>query len=289
MPLIEPIIRPPAEADSFLLQVTTGCSSNNCTFCGAYQQKHFNVMNYQDILNDIQYESRINPEIRKVFLLDGDALALNNEKILPVLEQLNFFFPKLVRVASYANGYNITQRSDNDLKELYQNKLKLVYMGLESGSQIILDKCQKKSRVTEMILAVQRLKQAGIKSSVIVLLGLGGKINSKLHVQETINALNLMQPDLLSFLTLMLVPGTTLFQQAKSGEFAELNASQMLQETYDIIKGLDLKRTIFRSNHASNFLGLKGRFPHDKQILLNELQEALAGKRSFVPNFMRGL
>ena len=284
MPIIEPSIRPPSEADSFLLQVTLGCSSNDCTFCAAYLNKPFAIKDSKEIIKDIEREARHSPDTRRVFLLDGDALAINNEKLLPILKKLDSSFPELARVSSYANGYNIVKRSDEELRALYEHKVQLVYIGLESGSQDILSRCRKRSSVNEMVEAVRKADKAKIKSSVIVLLGLGGRENSAEHVKATAEALNQMQPRYLSF-----VRGTPLYKQVKAGEFKELNPSELLKEAYDIISGLKLEKTIFRSNHASNYLALAGRFPHDKDVLLDQLQSALDGETGLRPEFLRGL
>ena len=289
MTLIEPIIRPPSERDSFLLQVTTGCSANHCTFCGAYMGKPFAVKDSEEIASDIDEAAALYPDTRRVFLLDGDALAVNNAKLLPVLKKLDEVFPKLSRISSYSNGYNITQRSSAELAELNENKMRLIYMGLESGSQDVLDRCRKRSTADEMIEAVKKAGRAGIKSSVIVLLGLGGKKHSEKHVRDTIKALNKMQPRYLSFLSVMLIPGTPLHKECKEKRFKELNSHELLAEAHSIIKGLELEKTIFRSNHASNYLSLEGRFPQDKNKLLNILDLAISGKINLRPEFSRGL
>jgi len=289
MPIIEPAIRPPAEAESFLLQITTGCSSNYCTFCGAYQNKVFAVKPQEEIETDIAQEKRRNPLLRRVFLMDGDALVVNNERLIPILRELNSAFPFLSRIASYANGYNITQRTPRELQELYDHKLRLIYIGLESGNQEILDLHKKRSGVNEMIEAVLKAKKAGIKASVIVLLGLGGKKYSLQHVRDSISALNKMQPKYLSFLSLMLIPGTPLWEDAQKGTFEELHSKELLKEAHDIIKGLELTGTIFRSNHASNYLALEGRFPKDKNDLLKKLEAGISGKAWLKPEFLRGL
>ncbi|MCM8776168.1 MAG: radical SAM protein, partial [Candidatus Omnitrophica bacterium] len=217
MPIVEPVIRPPAEAESFLLQVTLGCSSNGCTFCGAYLKKPFRVKSDDEIVRDIEEGGQLWPDTRRVFLLDGDALAMSQARLLPILKKICQAFPRLCRISSYANGYNMTQRSDSELKELYEHKLKLVYIGLESGSQLLLNQVRKRATVREMIRAVQRAAACQIKSSVIVILGLGGRRYSQDHVRETIHALNQMQPRYLSFLTLMLIPRTPLAHEAKEG------------------------------------------------------------------------
>ncbi|MDP8212080.1 MAG: radical SAM protein [Candidatus Zapsychrus exili] len=289
MLLIQPIIRPPSEANSLLLQITVGCSSNTCTFCGAYANKPFGVMEESDIEYDIKEAADLYPDVRKIFLLDGDALALNNKRLVPILKLINKSFLKLSRIASYANGYNITKRTSDELRELRNHNLNLIYMGLESGSQKVLDACKKRSSVEEMIEAVRMADDANIKSSVIVLLGLGGVQCSDVHVRDTIEALNKMQPRYLSFLSLMLIKDTPLYKQAETGKFKELNSTELVREAYDIIKGLELNKTIFRSNHASNYLSLEGRFPKDKEKLLNMLKLAIDGNVKLRDEIFRGL
>lgn len=289
MPIIEPVIRPPSEADSFLLQVTLGCSADTCSFCGAYKLKPFRVKDRKEITADIDRYARRRPETRRVFLMDGDALVLANSKLVPILEELDSAFPRLTRISSYANGSNITRKTDDELSELYRHKLGLIYMGLESGSQGVLDACGKSSSVEEMIDAVNRAAGAGIKSSVIVLLGLGGKKHSGEHVKGTIAALNRMQPRYLSFLSVMVIPGTPLGEEVRRGEFEELGPAELLKESYDIIKGLELKKTVFRSNHASNYLALEGTFPKDKTAFLNVMESAIGGEIRLRPESWRGL
>ena len=289
MAIIEPVIRPPAEADSFLLQVTLGCSADRCSFCGAYKMKPFRVKDPGEVFTDIDRYARRYPGTRRVFLMDGDALVLSNNKLVPVLEKLEQTFPRLARVSAYANGSNITRKSDGELAELFAHKLSLVHMGLESGSQLVLDRCGKTSSVEEMIHAVQRAERAGIRSSVIVLLGLGGKKYSAEHVKGTIEALNRMQPRYLSFLSLMVIPGTPLAGEVERGDFVELGAEELLTEAYEMIRGLELKRTVFRSDHASNYLVLEGTFPKDKPVLLKTLKAAIDGDITLRPDFVRGL
>ncbi len=289
MPIIEPAIRPPAEADSFLLQVTLGCSSDSCSFCGAYKNKPFSVKDPKEITTDINWYARRYPGTRRVFLMDGDALVLANSKLVPILEELDRAFPRLTRISSYANGSNITRKDDHDLEELYNHKLSLIYMGLESGSQAVLDRCGKSSSVEEMIEAVNRADKARIKSSVIVLLGLGGRKYSAEHISGTVAALNRMQPRYLSFLSLMVIPGTPLAKEVKRGDFEELSPAELLKESYGIIKGLELNKTIFRSDHASNHLPLGGVFPKDKSALLNILESAIGGRIKLKPEILRGL
>ena len=289
MAIVEPVIRPPSEAESFLLQVTCGCSGSNCTFCPAYINKSFQIKNLEEIFSDIDSGGKSFPDTRRVFLIDGDALVVKNEMVLPILDKLHEVFPRLSRISSYANGYNITTRTLEELKELAGRKLTLIYMGLESGSQEVLTHCKKSSSVKEMVEAVRLAKEAGIKSSVIVLLGLGGKEQSDEHVRGTIKALNGMQPRYLSFLSVMLVPGTPLYKEARGSEFTELTSQELLKEAHDILEGLELEGAVFRTNHASNYLSLEGRLPHDKDKLLDMLSEAGLGKLNLRREWMRGL
>ena len=214
-------------------------------------------------------------------------MAAGNDVIVPVLDRLKGAFPRLGRVASYANGFNITARSDGELRELAERKLRFIYVGLESGSQQVLNRCRKKASVEEMVAAVRRAGAAGIKSSVIVLLGLGGRTFRDEHVAETITALNRIQPRYLSFLSLMLVPGTPLSRQEQRGEFELPGPRDLLREARDIIEGLELEGTIFRANHASNYLTLEGRFPHDKEALISTLRGALDRKTPLRPETFR--
>lgn len=289
MAIIEPVIRPPSEAGSFLLQVTTGCSANQCTFCGAYMGKPFTIKQQGEIEEDIESRARRFPRTRRVFLMDGDALVIKNARLIPVMKKLQASFPLLTRVSSYANGYNITCRTKAQLKELYDNKMKVIYLGLESGSQKVLDRCNKRSTAEEMIKAVNMSREAGIKASVIVLLGLGGRELSREHAEKTIAALNEMQPRYLSFLSLMLIPGTPASEAAREGSFAELSSKELLREMYDIIKGLELERTVIRSDHASNFLAIEGAFPKDKRKVMMDIENALKDDTRLRPGFLRGL
>ncbi len=289
MPILGSVIRPPAEAESFLLQLTLGCSEDHCTFCGAYKDKPFRVKEPAEALADIRtYASRY-PKTRRVFLMDGDALVLGNGRLVPILEALERSFLRLSRVAVYASGRNIVHKTDEELKDLASRKLTLFYMGLESGSQKVLERCRKTSSVEDMVHSVRRAACCGIKTSVIVLLGLGGRVYSREHVLGTIEALNQMQPRYLSFLSLMVIPGTPLAEEVRRGEFQPLQPDELLQEMHDIIKGLQLERTVFRSDHASNHLPLEGVLPKDKARLLSILRSALDGDIGLRPEFLRGL
>ncbi len=289
MSLVEPVIRPPSEAYSFLLQVTLGCSQNNCTFCGAYLNKPFKPKSLIEIKKDIAFGSQLYPETKRVFLCDGDALVLNNEKLLPILKDLNNSFPKLSRIASYANAQNILNKTPDELKELYEHKLKLLFIGLESGDNKVLKRMNKSATAEQMVEAVQKAQAVGIKVHVIVLLGLGEASGSKEHALATARIVNQMQPRYLSALSLMLIPGTPLHTDYRNKKFKELTPQELIQETIWLIENLELEHTIFSCNHTSNYVPLDGRLPHDKETLLKTLHAAQTGQIGLKPEFFRGL
>jgi len=289
MPVTGPIIRPPSEAHSFLLQITTGCSSNRCSFCGAYIGKPFRIKSFSEIKSDIQQYAMHYPQTKRVFLLDGDALVCKTAFLLQVFKELHSTFPELRRISSYVNDYNILNKTDEELKLLYEYKLRLIYMGLESGSQKVLSSCNKKSTVNGMITVIKRAKIAGISESVIVLLGLGGKKLSSEHCEQTALVLNQMQPRYLSFLSLMILPQTSLHKEMLKGDFKPLSGKEHLKEAYDIISKVHLTRTIFRANHASNYLSLSGKLPRDKDRILEEISNVIDGKSELRPDYLRGL
>jgi len=283
------VIRPPSEADSFILQVTLGCSHNRCTFCPAYLDKKFRVRGLDEVFEDIEEAARLMGEVRRVFLADGDALILPTKDLLTTLERLAGAFPSLSRVGIYANAQNVSEKSDEELRMLAEHKLGIAYLGLESGDDRVLDRVQKGATADEMAEAVCRLQAAGIKASVIVLLGLAGKDGSADHARATAEVVSRMNPRYLSFLTVMVVPGTALHRQMERGEFEPLEPRELLVELRQMIEPLDLKGTIVRSNHASNYVPIGGRLPKDKDELLRQIDEALRGETAFRPEWARGL
>jgi radical SAM superfamily enzyme YgiQ (UPF0313 family) len=285
------VIRPPSEADSYILQVTYGCSHNCCTFCGTYLDKPFRPRETSQVLEDIELASRIIPDTRRVFLADGDALVLSTERLIRILDALGSAFPNLERVGMYANAQNILRKSASDLETLRQKGLGILYLGLESGSDEVLARIKKGATAAEMIEAIRKAKQAGLLESVIGILGLAGPQGSAQHAKLTGQVVSRMDPDYFSMLTLMLVPGTPLHRHWQAGEFQLLEADEMLIELRQMIENLDgLTRCVFRTNHASNYLPLRGTLPEDKARLLATLDNALArGKQALRPEAWRGL
>ncbi len=270
------VIRPPSEADSYILQVTYGCSHNRCTFCGTYLDKPFRVRPMEEIREDIALAQRLMPETRRVFLADGNALILGTEKLTDILDSLASGFPLLRRVGIYANARDILRKSDADLALLRLKRLEILYLGLESGSAEVLRRIQKDCTPAEMLEAVQKARRAGIRVSVIALLGIGGTALSAQHAEETGRLVSAMDPEYLSLLTLMLVPGTELHRQHQARAFELMRPEELLAEMRAIITHTEgLSRCIFRTNHASNYLPLAGTLSRDKARLLAALDRAL--------------
>lgn len=285
------VIRPPSEADSYILQITYGCSHNRCTFCGTYQDKPFKVRPGEDVLADIAMAGRVLPDTRRVFLADGNALVLSTARLLHVLDALASAFPLLRRVSIYANARDILEKTDADLALLQQKKLDIIYLGLESGSDEVLRRVGKGSTAAEMIAAVGKAKRVGIRVSVIALMGLGGTELSAQHAEETGRVVSAMDPNYLSMLTLMLVPGTELHRQWESNEFQLMEPLDLLRELRQVIFHLEgLSRCVFRTNHASNYLPLAGTLSRDKENLLAAIDAALArGPAALRPEGWRAL
>jgi radical SAM superfamily enzyme YgiQ (UPF0313 family) len=285
------IIRPPSEADSYILQVTYGCSHNKCTFCPTYLDKKFGVRDVEEVIEDIEMASRTFQGVRRVFLCDGNALVLPNRKLSTILDKLAAAFPGMQRVGIYANARDIQRKSRDELEELKKRKLGIIYIGLESGSDEVLRRVKKGANAAEIVEAVKKAQAAGIKVSVIALIGLGGKALSREHAVETGRAVSEMDPLYFSLLTLMLVPGTELHAQWESGEFELPEPLELLCEVKAVIENLEgLTGCIFRTNHASNYLPLAGRIPNDKMRLLSAIDAALArGESALRPEGWRAL
>ena len=283
------VIRPPSEAESYILQITYGCSHNRCTFCGTYQDKPFQVRPAGEVLEDVALAGATFPDMRRVFLADGNALVLGTQQLLAVLDSLGAAFNRLRRVGIYASARDILGKSDADLALLQQRKLEIVYLGLESGSDEVLRRVRKEITAAEMVAAVHKLKRAGIRTSVIAILGLGGRELGAEHAAATGRVVAAMDPEYLSLLTLMLVPGTELHRQWQSGTFALPEPAGLLEELRQVIAHSDgLSRCIFRTNHASNYLPLAGTLSRDKARLLAAIDEALdRGRAALRPEAWR--
>ncbi len=261
------IIRPPSEADSLILQITTGCSHNRCTFCPAYKNTAFRMKSVPEIVRDMTAAAAEGDlTVRKVFLGDGDPLVMPSGKLAAIFHALNVRFPRLQRVGMYANARSIVQKTAAELRALREQKLGILYMGLESGDPVTLDRVQKGATIEQMITAARMVRDAGIKLSVTVILGLGGKERRVVHAMETMRVLNQMSPHHVGALTLMVVAGTPLYQEWRAGRFTMPEPFEIIEELHLMIQesqlehclfSLIMRQIIFPS--ASGFPGRKSR------------------------------
>ncbi len=277
--LNNPRFRPPAEAESLILQVDQGCPYNHCTFCGMYRGVKYQRRSPAEILKMIASEARRAPDARRVFLADGDVLRRPFEELQSILTALAAHFPALARVNVYATGSAIASKTDAQLQALRALRFQTLYLGLESGDEEILRRVKKGETAEAMVAAGLRAQQAGLRLSVMILPGLGGVERSPAHAAATAAALNRMQPRLLSALRVVPVPGTELYTDAQTGRFQQLPEYQAVQELREIIARLELTQTIFRANHSSNVVPLEGRLPQDQARLVAELDGLLASGR----------
>ena len=285
------VIRPPSEAQSYILQITYGCSHNKCTFCPTYLDKPFKVRPIDQVLEDIDRAGHVYGNTRRVFLADGNALVLGTKQLLLIIEKLHKAFPNLQRIGIYANADDMLKKTETDLQCLYAHDLTIIYTGLESGSDAVLDRVHKGTDSTRIIQAVQKVQQIGIKVSLIALLGIGGLDQWQEHAIATGKAVSAMNPRYFSLLTLMVVPGTPLHNEMARGSFILPGPLDMLKEMRVILEHADVTQgCIFRSNHASNYLPLAGTLPKDKTTLLRTIDNALKqGSTCLRPEWARGL
>ncbi len=283
------IFRPPSEAYSILLQVTTGCSHNKCTFCRMYKNSRFSIKDQETILADIDYAARHFRHQDRLFLCDGDALILPQERLLAILVAIREKLPWVTRVGTYANTKSIRMKSPEQLCQLRQLGLSIAYMGLESGDDVTLAAINKGADASRMIDMGRKLRAAGIKLSITVLLGIAGRERSHNHAQETGRVLTQIDPEYVGALSLMLVPGSPLFAAHEQGNFPLLSSQEMLEELALMIAATELTGGYFHANHASNYLPIKARLPQDKEATLRLISQALQGQVSLKPEYLRGL
>jgi biotin synthase-like enzyme len=283
------IIRPPSEANSILLQVTLGCSHNKCTFCGTFRQKRFNIKKDEIIFKDIEFARQNCRRQNRVFLCDGDVMIIPQKRLVPILKRIKERLPWVERVGLYANTKGIGMKTDEQLEELKALGVDIAYMGLESGDDTVLKDVCKGANAERMIKMGRRVKAAGIKLSVTVLVGLGGRVRSMIHARETGRVLSAMDPDFVGALSLMLVPGTELNDQYERGDFVLIDPEEMLAELGQMIAATHLTDGLFHANHASNYLSIRARLPRDKEQTLELISQALKGNIRLKPESMRAL
>jgi radical SAM superfamily enzyme YgiQ (UPF0313 family) len=283
------IIRPPSEANSILLQVTVGCSRNKCTFCGTYQGERFKIKPDHIIMADIAFAAQYCRRQRRVFLCDGDALIIPHERLMKIVMAIEKQLPWVTRVGLYANAKSLKMKTPEQLVELREHGVGIAYMGLESGDDVTLRAINKGALSSEMIAMGRKARQAGLKLSITVLLGIAGRERSDTHARETGRVLSAIDPEYVGALSLMLIPGTPLFEDYETGRFQLPEPVEMLQELRTMLAQTHLTRGLFHANHASNYLPIKARLPRDRDATLRLIDEALAGKVALKPEYLRAL
>jgi len=286
------VYRPPSEARSYILQCTVGCTHNRCTFCSMYKDKKYHVRSMEEILADIRMAKQYYGDLEKVFLADGDALAMKTDELLQILSALYDSFPSLKHVGIYASPDSILDKEMSDLKTLKEAGITIAYLGVETGDPQLLLDIRKGVTYQEMVEAGLKIRQAGILLSVTILLGLAGRTPQAAdHARQTSKILNEINPDYIGALTLMLEPKTELYRRMKKGEFELPTPFEILDELRIIIQGLEVQGTEFRSNHASNYLPIGGRLPEDKQKMLDLINDIIKkNDRSYLrPDYLRAL
>lgn len=271
----EPLFRPPSEANSLILQVTFGCTWNKCSFCEMYTSKRFKLKKEEDIIQEIKTVAEIQPGIRKVFLADGNPMALSTKRLLTIFYAIKEAFPKNRRVSTYALPRDILSKSPEELIELRNAGLKMVYVGIESGDDEVLRMMNKGETFSSTVDGLLKAKKAGIKLSVIILEGVGGLTYSNQHAINSAKVLNNIQPEFASVLVLSFPYGIERYKQRFRGDYVPMRIPDLLREMKVFISHTELENTIFRSNHASNYIVLNGILSRDKQQFLDRLQFAI--------------
>jgi radical SAM superfamily enzyme YgiQ (UPF0313 family) len=285
-----PLYRPPSEADSLIFQVTFGCSFNECSFCDMYRSKEYSERPWDEVRAEIDVMSKTLPETRRIFLADGDALNLQTDYMKNIVKYLYEKFPNLERISCYAMPMNVLKKTPEELKTLRDSGLNMFYLGIESGSDVILKKVTKGATAATIIRACKKAKDAGYILSCMIILGLGGKTHSKEHIKGTAEVINASAPHYVGALTLYLENGIKDEFKTKFGEpFIPVNDAESLDELEDLIGRIDVKNeVIFRANHGSNAYTIKGTFPQDKQMMLDKISWMKQHPEVVRPTGLRG-
>lgn len=283
------IYRPPSEANSILLQVTTGCSHNRCTFCGMYKKSRFSIKDAVTVMADIDFAAENFRRQTRLFLCDGDALILPQERLREILMAIREKLPWITRIGSYASTDSIKRKTSRELKELKDLGLAIAYLGLETGDDKTLAQIGKNADSAFMIEMGKKIRSAGIKLSVTVILGIAQIERSLIHARETGRVLSGIDPEYVGALSLMLTPGTPIYHEWEKGKWTLPGPQEMLEELGVMIACTELSNGYFHANHASNYLPIKAKLPEDKTATLKLIDDALGGKISLKPEYMRAL
>ena len=283
------IIRPPSEARSIILQVTVGCSHNRCTFCPTYRGVRFRIKDEATLSADIRYAAQAFPGARRLFITDGDALVIPFKRLYPLFEEINEQLPRLTRIGIYASAKALRRRSLEELKSLRELKLGIIYYGLESGDDETLAAIDKGTTGKESIMLCGKVKEAGIKLSTTVMIGIAGRERSLIHARRTGEVLSAIDPNYVGALVTMITPGTLLEEAERQGRFTLPDQRGLLLELKEMITWTNLSRGMFMANHASNYLPIKIHSPAQREAALKMIDDALNGAIPLKEEWMRGL
>ncbi len=283
------IYRPPSEAYSLIIQVTVGCAHNKCSFCSMYKDKKFRIKNIEEVYKDLYEARKLYKYVNKIFLADGDAFVLPFEQLKSILEKIKELFPECEKVSAYAAPKDILRKSKEEIAILKELGLKMLYMGIESGSDSILKSINKGVKSSEIIEAGKKVKASGIKLSATLISGIGGKGKLLENAVESAKVINAIEPDYLGTLTLMVEPNTEMYEAVSLGNFEVLSPDEAMLEMRELIKNINVSNCIFRSNHASNYVPIGGTLPEDKDKIIRLIDDVLKGKYNYKPEDFRRL
>jgi radical SAM superfamily enzyme YgiQ (UPF0313 family) len=285
-----PLYRPPSEANSLIFQVTLGCSFNQCSFCDMYRSKEYSERTWDEVKGEIDMMAKIMPDTQRVFLADGDAINLSTEYMVKILKYIREKFPSIERISCYAMPMNLLKKTPEDLQKLYDAGLNMLYLGIESGSDIVLRKVTKGATSKTIIKACNKAKDVGFKLSFMVILGLGGKKYSKENAIETGKVISASKPDFVGALTLYLENGIKYeFITKWGGEFVKIDDNESLEELELLVSNINTENQIvFRANHGSNAYNIAGTFPQDKDEMLEKIGWLNKHPENVRPEGLRG-
>jgi len=284
-----PLYRPPSEANSLIFQITLGCSFNKCSYCNMYRTKEYSERPMEEIKKEIEIMSKLQPETTRIFLADGDALNVNTENLIEILKYIKINFKNLERISCYSMPKNLLQKTDEELSTLKKYGLDMVYLGIESGNDVILKKVTKGATNEMIINSCKKAKKNGFILSCMIILGLGGKKYSNYHAMDTSNIINHIEPNYLGALTLYMEPNIEKEFYAKFNEpFQPLEDLEILNEMETLISNIDVKdQVIFRANHASNIYSISGTLPQDKNTILEKIRYLKFHPEKIKPKILR--
>ncbi|GHU49880.1 radical SAM protein [Clostridia bacterium] len=273
------VFRPPSEAYSLIIQVTLGCAHNGCTFCSMYRDKSFQIRKEDDIIKDLQECKQSYRRVERIFLADGDALVLKTDVLVRILDVIKELFPECERVGIYGSPHDVLRKSAGDLVRLREHGLGIVYIGAESGSDRVLKSINKGANRDEIIEAVRKIEDSGLPASVTFISGMAGQDGWEEHATETGRMISEMNPTYVGLLTLMVEPEAPIYEDIESGRFKRLSPVQTVEESRLLLENINVEKDcVFRSNHASNYISLRGTLPRDKDKLLDQLKLAAANE-----------